>query len=369
MQLTVFYLFISIYYNNNLLFIGTTTSMSTLHMNYDVGDIVQKRVSLESLDPAETIKYVENHFRPSPSYQLFCTQVVDKGTQGPKTLMFQSSWLDQYNWLVYSASDAGGYCKLCVMFPPKNSRLSNAVLVNRPFQNLQKAKGKEGVLDRHGQQDYHKSSVTECKLFCQAFRQPENHVDTLLNQKRKKTYEDNVHILKSIILAVILCGKQNIPLRGHRDDGTSLNSNTGNFLAVLELLATRDDILCKHLENGKKNCRYTSKTIQNQIINVIADYLRNKITRDLTEGKIFLSLHDMGFDIENLRGQGYDGASAMSSSIQGVNGRIREIAPLQADEYKEYDQFSERGIPILRQFPQETDVLGENLRQDRKCIQ
>ena len=143
------------------------------------------------------------------------------------------------------------------------------------------------------------------------------------------------------------------------------------------------------MENGTKNCRYTSKTIQNQIINVIADYLRNKITRDLTEGKIskyfcliadevtdtttnkevlslcfrFLSgnddpssvnisevfvdyvhlerttgkaiadafvksLNDMGFDIENLRGQGYDGASAMSSSIQGVNGRIREIAPL-----------------------------------------
>ena len=43
---------------------------------------------------------------------------------------------------------------------------------------------------------------------------------------------------------------------------------------------------------------------------------------------IVKSLHDMGFDIENLRGQGYDGASAMSSSIQCVNGRIREIAPL-----------------------------------------
>ena len=146
------------------------------------------------------------------------TSVHKLSTKGPKVqkLMFQSSWLDQYNWLVYSASDAGGYCKFCVMFPPKNSRLSNAVLVNRHLQNLQKAKGKEGVLDRHGQQDYHKSSVTECKLLCQAFRQPENHVDTLLIQKRKKTYEDNVHILKSIILAVILCGKQNIPLRGHR---------------------------------------------------------------------------------------------------------------------------------------------------------
>ena len=43
---------------------------------------------------------------------------------------------------------------------------------------------------------------------------------------------------------------------------------------------------------------------------------------------IVKSLHDMGFDIENLRGQGYDGASAMSYSIPGVNSIIHEIAPL-----------------------------------------
>ena len=125
------------------------------------------------------------------------------------------------------------------------------------------------------------------------------------------------------------------------------------------------------------------------ISEVFVDYVHlERTTVKAIADAIVKSLHDMGFDIENIRGQGYDGASAMSSSIQGVNGRIREIAPpglifplqepcsqfeycikLQADEYKEYDQFSERGIPILRQFPQETDVLGENLRQDRKCIQ
>ncbi|KAJ8032894.1 Zinc finger MYM-type protein 1 [Holothuria leucospilota] len=362
-------------------------TVPTLH-TYDVGDIVQNRVSLETLDQAARIKYVENHFHPPASYENYCTQIIHKGNQGAKTLKFQSLWLDQYNWLVYSPSEAGGYCKYCVVFPPKNSRLTNAVLINRPFQNLQKAKGKEGVLDRHGQLTYHRGAVLEYKLFSESFRNPQNHVDTLLNCKRKETYEANLHILKSIVQTVILCGKQNQPLRGHRDDSTSLSTNKGNFLAILELISTRDEVLRTHLENGKKNSRYTSKTIQNQLISITGDYLRKKITQDLTEERIsryfsviadevtdnttnkevlslclrFLSgsdtpssigisevfidfvhlerttgkaiadaivksLRENGFDIQNLRGQGYDGASSMSSSVQGVNGRIREIAP------------------------------------------
>ena len=59
------------------------------------------------------------------------------------------------------------------------------------------------------------------------------------------------------------------------------------------------------------------------------DYVHlERTTGKAIADEIVKSLHDMGFDIVNLRGQGYDGASAMSSSIQGVNGRIREIAPL-----------------------------------------
>ena len=65
------------------------------------------------------------------------------------------------------------------------------------------------------------------------------------------------------------------------------------------------------------------------ISEVFVDYVHlERTTGKAIADAIVKSLHDMGFDIENLRGQGYDGASAMSSSIQGVNGRIREIAPL-----------------------------------------
>ena len=39
-------------------------------------------------------------------------------------------------------------------------------------------------------------------------------------------------------------------------------------------------------------------------------------------------LQDNGLQVENIRGQGYDGASNMSSSRTGVQGRIQEVAPL-----------------------------------------
>ena len=39
-------------------------------------------------------------------------------------------------------------------------------------------------------------------------------------------------------------------------------------------------------------------------------------------------LHDNGLNVENVRWQGYDGASNMFSSRAGVQGRFKEVAPL-----------------------------------------
>ena len=63
-------------------------------------------------------------------------------------------------------------------------------------------------------------------------------------------------ILRSDIDAILLCGKQGISLRGHRDDSADPSTNRGIFLAILEAFADRDSILKEH------NARYTSKTIK-----------------------------------------------------------------------------------------------------------
>ena len=47
-------------------------------------------------------------------------------------------------------------------------------------------------------------------------------------------------------------------------------------MAILELATKIDDVLRYHLETGHRNQRYTSKTIQNDVINTIADAMREK---------------------------------------------------------------------------------------------
>lgn len=88
-------------------------------------------------------------------------------------------------------------------------------------------------------------------------------------------------ILKFIVRTIIFCGKQNIALRGHRNDNTSTATNQGNFRALIQLLAESNAELHEHLESGKRNAQMTSKTVQNEIISVIGEYIRNEATKPL----------------------------------------------------------------------------------------
>ena len=52
--------------------------------------------------------------------------------------------------------------------------------------------------------------------------------------------------LKSILSSVDLCGKQNIPLRGHSDDSSHIDNdsvNCGNFQALLDYRVSAGDII------------------------------------------------------------------------------------------------------------------------------
>ena len=63
---------------------------------------------------------------------------------------------------------------------------------------------------------------------------------------------------------VILCGKQNIPLRGHRDDARYFDTdyNCGNLQSLLQFKAdSGDTVLKEHFKNMKQNATFHSKII------------------------------------------------------------------------------------------------------------
>ena len=351
---------------------------------FDLGNIINGSVCLKELTREEKLGYLKNPHMPSRTN--FITQKVIKGSERKeKNLTFQASWLQKFKWLVHSEVAKGGLCKYCILFPPTDPRINQkGALVTKPFQNLAKACGKDGVLESHERLEYHKIAVEMGTTYVRAAENPTETLPYRIDESRKEIYERNFHILECIVKAIILCGKQNIAIRGHRDDSRSSESNKGNFLAILDLIAYFDETLKCHLESAKRNAIGTSKTVQNEVIDVIANYIRGRITAHIKdENAVFSiiadevtdkysnqevlsiclrflevkdnqphireafldflhierttgekiafamknSLAKHGVNISQARGQSYDGASNMSSARVGVQAEIKKVAP------------------------------------------
>ena len=58
------------------------------------------------------------------------------------------------------------------------------------------------------------------------------------------------------------------------DYSSEPTQNQGNFVGVLRLLAKYNSTLDDHLKNSLRNALYTSKTVQNEILQITADQIR-----------------------------------------------------------------------------------------------
>jgi hypothetical protein len=234
--------------------------------------------------------------------------------------------------------------------------------------------GQLKLFSRHISTRYHQFAVTQAESLKSSLLRPESSIDNQLRGVRAEEIARNRSVLKHIADAIHLCGTQSIALRGHRDDSTAdPHRNKGTFLAVLQYgIRSGDTVLANHFKEASKNATYTSKTIQNQLIEVIGDYIRGNIIGEIKEAKFYSVLCDevsdvsnkeqlslvlrfvdshncireefvdfittdritgealafkikeklinYGLDFQNCRGQGYDGASNMSArrGVQGI---------------------------------------------------
>ena len=113
--------------------------------------------------------------------------------------------------------------------------MNAGVLVSIPMKKFNKATGKSGYLGMHEQFEYHKDAAVRGVSLCE-----ESNLPYKISSLNMELYDTNFSILKSIVKAIIFCGKLNVPVRGHRDDSTSTTVNKGNFLALLHLVAEID---------------------------------------------------------------------------------------------------------------------------------
>ncbi|XP_022170921.1 zinc finger MYM-type protein 1-like [Myzus persicae] len=150
-------------------------------------------------------------------------------------------------------------------------------------------------------------------------KKPNSFVVTKFDNWRK-ALEGFQTIVKQIITKPVypildIFLKQNTAIRGHRDSGKLMIDQT-------------DD----EYENNEGNFREILRVNSAQCFSILADEtadIANIEQEALCLVSLILeSLHNFGIETKYMRGQGYDGAAAMSGEFNGVQAIIRKTHPL-----------------------------------------
>lgn len=348
----------------------------------DFSHLLKKHSTI--LSDNDRYEWLTNPWTPSPEF-MFPLNV-----EGKKKRSFQASWLKKYPWLVYSQKLNGGLCKACILFGRGEGGKSDGKLGKLVLEPLTTFKKATEILLNHNGAQYHEANVKASKHFILVMGGKEDDVISRMNAAQKALIEENKKKLIPIIKTIMFCGIQNIPLRGHRDDGKlfaetekeATRACEGNFRALLKFrIDAGDKELDLHIQSCGKSTSYISKTIQNDLIECCGEVITSKIvskikvakfytiiadeTTDMSTKeqlsiciryfdkatfeiredfimfvdvvnlsgeniaqKIFKTLESLDINISDCRGQAYDGGSNMSGKFQGVQARILKVQPL-----------------------------------------
>ncbi|KAG8558188.1 hypothetical protein GDO81_016897 [Engystomops pustulosus] len=287
--------------------------------------------------------------------------------------------ITERQWLMYSASKDAVYCFCCKIFPPRFIVAALCSTGTSDWRNLVRN------LATHEKTDYHERAFQKWKDLETRLR-----MNLTIEDQNKVVIEaETLHwqnVLKRLIVLVRTLAVQNLAFRG--TSNKLFEKNNGNFLKFVEAISEFDEVMEKHVRrvtNHETHNHYLGSGIQNEMIQLLAQQVRQKIlaqlhfakyysvildctpdishreqmtlmvrfvrlqesdTTEVTIKEHFLSfiemesttggemtsvllqhLEKLGIDFKDMRGQGYDNGANMKGKISGVQTRVRELNP------------------------------------------
>ncbi|XP_054719186.1 zinc finger MYM-type protein 1-like [Uloborus diversus] len=347
----------------------------------DISSYVNRKLSNE-----EKLKALAGLWEPDKKY------VFPAEDYGRFKRHFQTNWLMQFKWLAYSDQEKGTFCKFCVLFRSedtvgKGKHVMIGKLVSKPCKNL---KDSLEIFRSHERTSYHQNCMLTADSIRSISEKETEDIAVQVDNRRKVTARKTRAALVPIVQTIRLCGKQQIALRGHQDSGRITledpEKNVGNFRALLRYRAAGGVVdLRQYLVMSAGNAMYTSPRIQNEIINTFGEMIQMQIRDRVHKSGLFSVLADettdiagiqqfslcvryledatasvredflcfvpvndvtgkglcttikdtlsnLGIDLHNLRGQGYDGVLAMRGEFRGVQANSsRPVAVIGTD--------------------------------------
>uniref|UniRef100_A0A0A9GHJ6 Uncharacterized protein n=1 Tax=Arundo donax TaxID=35708 RepID=A0A0A9GHJ6_ARUDO len=299
---------------------------------------------------------------------------------GPKKhpRRFQSHWFKSFSWLEYSPAKDAVFCFPCYLFSKKPSgRGGSDVFTVKGFRSWKKVKeGKKCAFLSHIGSDSNSAHSYNVKYY-DNLKNASGHVDNVMEKKSTEEITQNRLRLRVSIDAIRWLAFQACAFRGH--DESAKSKNQGNFIEMVKLLASYDEeVKAVVLSNAPRNAKYTSPKIQKEILEIMASSVQKAIRNEIGDAKFclivdesrdesrreqmalvvrfvdkegiirerFLNIvhvHDTlsatlkqeicsvlshhKLDVQNIRGQGYDGASNMRGEWNGLQAKFIAECP------------------------------------------
>ena len=261
----------------------------------DIGHLL-KKFKNGDLSEAETRHCLTKRWALQESTQFPSSVHEVRNKKGDKVSAVRrvmAEHLQKYSWLAVSNVDGckGLWCAECVLFQDR-THTAIGPFVSRPLTVFKKVMGKEGAYEVHQNSSTHKTSRARAAEFMSRTRRDgstsEHDIRSQMDRARQVTAEANRRVLRPIIDVVLTCARQNIALRGHRDDGRlgeeEPAGNDGNFRSLLRLLLRHgNEELKSDIKTAPSNATYLSKIIQNEILECAGAVLRDSIRRAVGE--------------------------------------------------------------------------------------
>ncbi|XP_028113908.1 zinc finger MYM-type protein 1-like [Camellia sinensis] len=282
---------------------------------------------------------------------------------------FLASWNKLFpDWLEYSPTKHCAFCLPCYLFTKPNGRTTSSAFISDEFSSWKKVNSEKNcAFLTHmgkGPNSSHKIAVKSCHdLTNQA-----QHIEKIVEKQTSQQVAKNRLRLKTTIYVVKWLTFQACAFRG-RDEGHDSN-NRGNVIELINILASYNaDVADVVLHKAPQNALYYSHKIQKEILSIFFDKIQRFIREEIDEAKFYvivdeardeskreqmaivlrfvdkdgfikehffdivhvsdttsatlkeeicivLSRHNLS--VQNIRGQGYDGASNMRGEWTGL---------------------------------------------------
>ncbi|XP_042150111.1 uncharacterized protein LOC121838108 [Ixodes scapularis] len=156
--------------------------------------------------------------------------------------------------------------------------------------------------ENHSGTDYHKRATVDAQSFLDVMTGNVDSSQMQLNKQAKEEHKSNKAKLCAIVETVLLCGRQDLALRGDKDSGRlTLEESVkydGKFSALLRYRANGGDCtLAEHIRTAGNNALYTSPTIKNEITSIIGNLIQDKIVEAVHKAGFFAVIADETSDV------------------------------------------------------------------------